>query len=93
MGLESLDETTRFIEEQWNQDVVNSFLDRLDFRIDQLKKNPRIAPKYKRTNFRQLRIHPLVTLYYLIEEDFISLVLVWANKQDPKELRKKLKRM
>jgi len=29
----------------------------------------------------------------LIEDDFISLVLVWANKQDPDELKSRLKRM
>lgn len=93
MGLNSLNETTRFIEEQWNEEVVDMFLDRLDDRIEQLKKNPRIGPVYKRTEFRQLLIHPLVTLYYIIETDFISLVLVRANKQDPDELKNRLKRM
>lgn len=93
MGLDSLNEATRFIEEQWNEEVADLFLDQLDNRIEQLKINPRIGPFYKRTEFRQLLIHPLVTLYYTIETDFISLVLVWANKQDPEELGIRLKRM
>jgi hypothetical protein len=33
MGLDSLDETTRFIEEQWNAEVADMFLERLDNRI------------------------------------------------------------
>lgn len=93
MGLGSLGETTRFIEEQWSQDVADEFLERLDERVDQLKKNSQIGPTYNQSEFRQLIIHPLVTLYYLIEDGFISLVLVWANKQDPDELKSRLKRM
>lgn len=93
LGLKSLDITADFIEEQWNEDVANSFLDRLDERIEQLKRNPRIGPTYEQTEFRQLLVHPLVTLYYEFKTDYISLTLVWANKKDPDELREELKRM
>ncbi|SMD37034.1 Plasmid stabilization system protein ParE [Reichenbachiella faecimaris] len=93
LGLKSLDKTTNFIEEQWNEDVVDNFLDQLDERIEQLKRNPRIGPTYGQTEFRQLLIHPLVTLYYELKTDYISLTLVWANKKDPDELREELKRM
>ena len=51
IGLHSLVETTRFIEEQWNQDVADNFLERLDDRIEQLTKNSRIEPVYNRTKF------------------------------------------
>ncbi|MEP0365744.1 MAG: type II toxin-antitoxin system RelE/ParE family toxin [Cyclobacteriaceae bacterium] len=93
LGLKSLDKATNFIEEQWNQDVADNFLDRLDERIEQLKKNPKIGPTYEHTEFRQLPIHPLVTLYYELKTEYISLTLVWANKQDPEELREQLKQM
>ncbi|NQZ78763.1 MAG: type II toxin-antitoxin system RelE/ParE family toxin [Ekhidna sp.] len=93
LGLKSLDKTTNFIEEQWSQEVADNFLDRLDERIGHLKTNPRIGPTYEQTEFRQLLIHPLVTLYYELKSDHISLTLVWANKQDPDELRKQLKPM
>lgn len=93
MGLKSLDKTTKFIEEQWNEDVAEAFLDRLDERVEQLKSNSRIGPTYEQTEFRQLVIHPLVTLYYELKKDYISLVLIWANKQDPDELQQKLKRI
>ncbi len=93
LGLKSLDRTTNFIEEQWSEDIADNFLDRLDDRIEQLKLNPEIGPTYKQSNYRKLVIHPLVTLFYELEIDHISLVLVWANKQDPDELKAKLKRM
>ena len=90
LGLKSLDQTTNFIEEQWNEDIVDIFLDRLDERIEQLKLNPKMGATYEQTNYRKLIIHPLVTLFYELETDYISFVLVWANKQDPDELREKL---
>lgn len=93
LGLKSLDQTTNFIEEQWNEDIVDIFLDRLDERIEQLNLNPQIGATYEQTNYRKLIIHPLVTLFYELETDYISLVLVWSNKQDPTELREKLRRM
>lgn len=91
LGLKSLDRTTRFIEEQWNEEIANNFLDRLDKRIEQLKANPGIGSTYEQTKFRQLLIHPLVTLYYELKAEHIILILVWANKQDPKKLREQLK--
>ncbi len=93
LGLKSLGKTTNFIEEQWNKDVADNFLDRLDERIEQLKRNPKIGPTYEQTEFRQLLIHPHVTLYYELKTDHLILTLVWANKQDPDELRKELKRV
>ena len=93
LGLKSLDKTTDFIEEQWNENVADNFLDRLDKRIEQLKSNPLIGPIYEQTEFLQLIIHPLVTLYSELRTDYISLTLVWANKKDPDELREELKRM
>ena len=93
LGLKSLDKTTNFIEEQWNKEVADTFLNRLDERIIQLERNPQIGPTYEQTKYRRLTIHPLVTLYYELKNDHIRLVLVWANKQDPEDLREKLKRM
>ena len=93
MGLDSLSETTQFVEEQWGREVTDVFLVRLDDRIGQLIRNPHLGPAYQGSSFRQLLIHPLVTLYYQVEPELISLVLVWANRQDPEELRFRLKQM
>ena len=51
LGLKSLDKTTNFIEELWNEEVADNFLERLDHRIEQLKKNPRIGQPTNRQNF------------------------------------------
>lgn len=93
LGLKSLEKTTHFIEEQWNVDVADNFLDRLDERVAQLEENPQIGPTYGHTAFRQPLIHPQVTLFYELKNDYISLVLVWANRQNPDDLREQLKQL
>ena len=51
LGLKSLDKTTNFIEEMWNEEVADNFLERLDHRIEQLKKNPWMGQPTNRQNF------------------------------------------
>lgn len=46
LGVKALDKTTNFIQEQWNEDIADNFLDRLDERIELLKTNPSIGPTY-----------------------------------------------
>lgn len=49
----SLVETTDFILHVWNEDVQNSFLNKLDYRIEQIKKNPELAPTYRKSEYRK----------------------------------------
>jgi len=38
---DSLEETVDFITELWNDEVVEAFLNQLDYRIEQIQQNPR----------------------------------------------------
>lgn len=42
----SLRQTSAFISELWNEQVKNEFLNQLNFRVDQIKKNPELAPAF-----------------------------------------------
>lgn len=89
-ALESLQETYRFITEIWNADIAEQLLDRIDLRITQVQENPELAPSLSGTEYRQLIIHESVSLFYKIYPEYIKLLLVWDNRQDPKKLFKKL---
>ncbi|MEQ9467062.1 MAG: N-6 DNA methylase [Ekhidna sp.] len=79
LGLKSLDKTTNFIEEQWNEDVADNFLDKLDERIEQLKGNPRIGPTYQQTEYRQLLIEDVV---YISADQIDKAFDFFKNDQD-----------
>ena len=86
----SLRSTSDFITELWNEKVTNEFLSQLDYRIKQIQQNPELAPAFKDSEIRQLLIHKTVSLFYKNYPDFIKLLLVWDNRQDPKTLYGKL---
>jgi len=70
--------------------VIDYFLDLVDKRIEQIKTNPHIAPLIENTEFRKLIIHKNVSLFYMNSDDVIKVLLIWDNRQNPKELTKKL---
>jgi plasmid stabilization system protein ParE len=90
IGLESLRVAQSFILVHWNQHVLDYFLDLIDKRIDQLKSNPKLAPKVESTEYRKLLIHKNVSIFYTLESEIIKILLVWDNRQDPRTLKEKL---
>lgn len=86
----SLVETVDFISELWNDQVVNDFLSQLDYRIKQIQSNPELASPFKNSEFRQLIIHKSVSLFYRNYSEYLKLLLVWDNRQNPAQLFGKL---
>lgn len=90
IGKQSLKETTSFISALWNQHIVDEFLDKLDYRIEQIQHNPKLASSYNSSEFRQLLVHKSVSIFYRDNPEYIKILLVWDNRQDPKKLFEKL---
>lgn len=86
----SLQQTVDFLSELWNDQIVNEFLNQLDYRIAQIQSNPELAPAFRGSDFRQLQIHKTVSLFYRNYPHYIKLLLVWDNRQDPAGLLEKL---
>ena len=50
-GIITLQETSDFILELWNSDVIEEFLEQLDYRIKQLQKNKRRKRRTEKVEF------------------------------------------
>lgn len=87
----SLQEVTDFVGEVWNEQIVDEFLIQLDFRIEQIRNNPELAPTFRNSDIRQLLIHRSVSLFYRNTPEYLKLLLVWDNRQNRTELLRKLK--
>lgn len=59
----SLHQTTDFIIELWDEKIADEFLNQLDYRINQIRRNPELAPAFKDSEIRQLLIHRTVSLF------------------------------
>lgn len=86
----SLQKTSDFITDLWNDKVTDQFLYQLDNRICQIQKNPDLAPTFKSSEFRQLVIHKSVSLFYRNYPTYIKLLLVWDNRQNPAQLHEQI---
>lgn len=75
----SLRETATFIRELWNEQVTDEFLNQLDYRIIQIRKNPELAPTFEKSEYRQLLIHKSVSLFYRDYPKYLKLLLIWDN--------------
>ncbi len=82
--------TSDFISELWNEQVKTEFLNQLNFRVDQIQRNPELAPTFEDSEVRKLVIHKSVSLFYLNRLEHIRLLLIWDNRQNPAELYRKL---
>ena len=87
---QTLQETSDFILELWNERIKEEFLDQLEYRIGQLQHNPELGPSFAKTNFRKLLVHKTVSLYYVNKSEYIKLLVIWDNRSDPDKLLEKL---
>ena len=91
IGLASLKESKKFILKHWNEKVLEHFLNLVDKRIEQLLSNPELAPRVEFTQYRKLLIHKNISIFDTLDSELIKVLLVWDNRQDPKELQDRLK--
>ena len=89
-AIRTLQETSDFILDIWNQKVNQDFIDQLEYRITQLRRNPELGPAYQDTNYRKLIIHKTVSLFYVNNPNYLKLLVIWDNRQDPAKLLKRL---
>ena len=90
IGKNSLQETISFISELWDQKIIDKFLNQLDYRIEQIKLNNELAPAFEHSKFRQLLIHKSISLFYINHLEYIKILLIWDNRQNPFKLYDKL---
>lgn len=94
VGEVSLEKTLEFLHENWNENVVSDFLDRIDSISRQLEINPLIFPNsFKFSNYHKATIHKNVSLFYKIDNltSTVYVSLIWSNKMNPNNLQKLLK--
>lgn len=86
----TLQETSDFIIELWNANINEEFIRQLDYRIKQLQNNPELGSSFENSQIRRLIVHKTVSLFYINTAQYIKLLVIWDNRQDPDKLLEKL---
>ncbi|MEP2024468.1 MAG: type II toxin-antitoxin system RelE/ParE family toxin [Reichenbachiella sp.] len=87
---QTLQETSDFILELWDSRIKEEFLDQLEYRIEQVQRNPELGSSLEHTPFRKLIVHKTVSLFYVNDLEYIKILVIWDNRSDPDELLEKL---
>lgn len=85
----SFNENIDYLREDWNEQVLIDFLDRVDEVLNKIEYDPLLYPLYKHIqNIHKCVVSGQITLYYQIsDEKNIDLIVFWNVYQNPKKLK------
>ena len=84
----SFNQNLEYLSEQWDNQVINNFLDRVDGILSQIKSNPEIYSLHrKKDNVYKCVVHKRIILYFkIVGSNQIDLLTFWNTYQNPDKL-------
>ncbi len=80
----NLQDIVTYLEEVWNEKVVDEFINEIDEQIDRISEMPYLFPKTeKRENVRKCLINKRVALFYKVTENVIFLLAFRSTRRNP----------
>jgi plasmid stabilization system protein ParE len=84
----SFNENIAYLDEKWNEAVVQSFIGRTEEMIEVIEKHPLVFPVInKNKGIHKCLVVKQVALYYRILEDRVDLIIFWNSYQNPNRLK------
>jgi addiction module RelE/StbE family toxin len=79
-----LQDIVSYLEEVWNEKVVDEFISEIDEQIARIAEMPYLFPKTeKRENVRKCLINKRVALFYKVTENIIFLLSFRSTRRNP----------
>jgi plasmid stabilization system protein ParE len=86
-----LEELLEYLENEWSEKVKTDFIDKLERVIALIKSNPESFQKSElEKGLHQCVITSQTTIYYRYDNDFVYIVTLFDNRQNPKKLTQEL---
>ncbi len=77
-----------YLLENWGSEVVTRFIDIVEDLIEQISLNPKQFPViHKKLKVRKCVITKHNTLYYRDRRDYVDILRIFDNRQDPHKLK------
>lgn len=85
----TFNQNLEYLAEEWDNRVINNFLDRVEEVLDQIKSNPELYPLHRQIDkVYKCVVHKRIILFYKIVDDkHIDLLTFWNTHQDPDKLK------
>ena len=93
IALDSLDEINTFLKYKWRQKQIDNFRNDIETFIQSLELGIVNYPHYKNSKiqFALLGNKQVTTYFVKISENNYDILLFWANKKNPQQLKKLLR--
>ncbi|CAL65903.1 type II toxin-antitoxin system RelE/ParE family toxin [Christiangramia forsetii] len=83
-ALYELQETIKYLEEEWTEKELENFSEQLDHTIELISKNPELFQvSKKKKNIRRAVIARFNTMYYRLNNENVEILSFFSNRQDP----------
>ena len=77
-----------YLQEHWEKQVLNKFIDIVDEVVKQISLNPKQFPIIqKQRKIRKCVITKHNSLYYRDRKGFVDILRIYDNRQDPRKLK------
>jgi len=85
----SLNQNLDYLADEWDNQVINSFLDRIEEVLETIKSNPKLYPLHRaKDNVHKCVVNKRIILYYkIVNEQHIDLLTFWNTYQNPDKLK------
>lgn len=85
----TFNQNLEYLSKEWNNVVMNGFLDRVEEVLGKIKSNPKLYPLHRPSeNIHKCVIHERIILYdKVVDEEVIDLLTFWNTYQDPNKLK------
>lgn len=84
----TFNQNLEYLAKEWDNQIVNKFLDRAEEVLEQIKSNPKLYPVYRPEDMvYKCVVHKRIVLYFrIVDEETIDLLTFWNTYQNPDKL-------
>ena len=75
-----------YLIEKWTFNELEAFIDRTEEVITHICNNPLLYPYSVKGNAHKCVVVKQISLFYIVRDDIIELLVFWDNRQDPDKL-------
>ena len=88
-AVKTLKQNLEYLTTEWDNHVINNFLDRVEGVLNTIEENPLLYPLHRtKENIRKCIVNKRIILFYkIIDDRYIDLLTFWNTYQNPNDLR------
>lgn len=85
----TFDQNLEYLAKEWNNQIMNNFLDRVEEVLEQIIKNPQLYSLHRPADHvYKCVVHKRIILYYkIVNENHIHLLTFWNTYRHPDKLK------